>query len=85
MRLGEVANAEASVHGKPLDGVRVLAMEQMQSLPFATQLLARLGADVVKIESPHGGDQGRSSLPALNDPAGRRVGATFALNNLNKR
>jgi len=85
MRLGEVANADAREHGKPLDGVRVLAIEQMQSLPFATQLLGRLGADVVKVESPHGGDQGRSSLPALRDPAGRRVGATFALNNLSKR
>ena len=32
--------------------MRVLAAEQMQALPFATQLLARLGADVVKVEHP---------------------------------
>lgn len=70
---------------KPLSGVRILALEQMQALPFATQLLARLGADVVKIESPDGGDQGRGSLPAITDPLGRRVGATFLRNNLNKR
>jgi formyl-CoA transferase len=70
---------------KPLSGVRILALEQMQALPFATQLLARLGADVVKIESPDGGDQGRGSLPAIADPEGRRVGATFLRNNLNKR
>ena len=70
---------------KPLSGVRILALEQMQALPFATQLLARLGADVVKIESPDGGDQGRGSLPAIADPVGRRVGATFLRNNLNKR
>jgi crotonobetainyl-CoA:carnitine CoA-transferase CaiB-like acyl-CoA transferase len=69
----------------PLSGVRILALEQMQALPFATQLLARLGADVVKIESPDGGDQGRGSLPAIADPSGRRVGATFLRNNLNKR
>src|SRR5437764_556352 len=85
MRLGEVANAEAARYGKPLDGVRVLSVEQMQALPWGTQLLARLGADVVKIEHPTKGDLGRSSVPAMTDPAGRRVGATFLRNNLNKR
>jgi formyl-CoA transferase len=65
--------------------VRVLALEQMQALPFATQLLARLGAEVVKVESPEGGDSGRLSLPAMSDPEGRMVGATFLRNNLNKR
>jgi crotonobetainyl-CoA:carnitine CoA-transferase CaiB-like acyl-CoA transferase len=69
----------------PLAGVRVLALEQMQALPYATQLLGRLGAEVIKVESPHGGDQGRGSLPAMTDPAGRRVGATFLRNNLDKR
>jgi crotonobetainyl-CoA:carnitine CoA-transferase CaiB-like acyl-CoA transferase len=71
--------------GQPLQGVRILALEQMQALPYATQLLARLGADVVKVESPLGGDSGRSSLPAMTDPHGRRVGATFLRNNLGKR
>lgn len=69
---------------RPLAGVRVLALEQMQALPYATQLLARLGADVVKIE-PIRGESGRASLPAMADPAGRPVGATFLRNNLNKR
>jgi len=85
VRLGTVANAEAADNGKPLDGVRVLALEQMQALPWCTQLLARLGADVVKIEHPKGGDSGRGSLPAMEDPQGRSVGATFLRNNLNKR
>jgi formyl-CoA transferase len=62
----------------------VLAIEQMQALPYATQLLARLGADVVKIE-PLTGELGRASLPAMSDPEGRSVGATFLRNNLNKR
>src|ERR1700733_3471112 len=70
--------------GRPLEGVRVLAVEQMQALPYATQLLARLGADVVKIEPVVGG-LGRASLPAMSDPEGRAVGATFLRNNLNKR
>ena len=31
-----------------LEGVRVLAIEQMQALPYATQLFAQMGADVVQ-------------------------------------
>jgi len=85
MRLGEIANEEAIDQGRPLDGVTVLALEQMQALPFATQLLARLGATVIKVEHPESGDLGRGSLPAIDDPKGRRVGATFLRNNLNKR
>jgi formyl-CoA transferase len=85
MQLGDVANPDALPLGKPLDGVRILAVEQMQALPFATQLLGRLGAEVVKVESPGGGDLGRSSTPAMSDPEGRPVGATFLRNNLGKR
>jgi len=85
MRIGDIANEAAVAYGKPLDGVRILALEQMQALPFATQLLARLGADVVKVETPKGGESGRGSLPAMQDPEGRAVGATFLRNNLDKR
>jgi formyl-CoA transferase len=85
MRLGDVGNSGALANGKPLDGVRILALEQMQALPYATQLLARLGADVVKVEHPTGGDLGRGSLPAMEQPDGRKAGATFLRNNLNKR
>lgn len=85
MQLGDIANAGALANGKPLDGVRILALEQMQALPYATQLLARLGATVVKVEHPKGGDLGRGSMPAMKDPEGRNIGATFMRNNLNKR
>jgi formyl-CoA transferase len=85
MKLGDVANAEALKYGKPLDGVRILAVEQMQALPYGTQLLARLGADVVKVEAPGSGESGRGSLPAMIDPNGQRAGATFLRNNLDKR
>jgi len=85
MKLGEIGNPDAARFGKPLDGVRVLAAEQMQALPFGTQLLARLGADVVKVEHPVEGESGRGALPAMTDPTGRRAGATFLRNNLNKR
>jgi len=85
VRLGDIANPGAAGNGKPLDGVRILALEQMQALPYATQLLGRLGAEVVKVEHPMGGDLGRGSQPAMTDPHGRSVGATFLRNNLGKR
>src|SRR4051795_11253549 len=85
MRLGDITNPDAQQHGKPLDGVRVLAAEQMQALPYATQMLARLGADVVKVEHPVHGESGRGATPAMLDPEGRTVGATYLRNNFNKR
>jgi crotonobetainyl-CoA:carnitine CoA-transferase CaiB-like acyl-CoA transferase len=85
VKLGDVANEGAAGFGKPLDGIRILAAEQMQALPYATQLLARLGAEVVKVEHPTMGDSGRGSSPFLVDPEGRKVGATFLRNNFNKR
>ena len=85
MILGDTVNPGAAAWGKPLDGVRILSLEQMQALPYATQLLGRLGAEVVKVEAPGTGDLGRTSRPAVNDPDGRPVGATFLRNNLSKR
>ena len=69
----------------PLEGVRILAVEQMQAMPFGTQLLARMGADVVKVEHPTRGESGRSSAPAIRDVDGSQTGATFLRNNLSKR
>jgi crotonobetainyl-CoA:carnitine CoA-transferase CaiB-like acyl-CoA transferase len=85
VRLGDVANGDAQRWGKPLDGIRVLAAEQMQALPYATQMLARLGAEVVKVEHPVHGESGRASTPSMLDPSGRAVGATYLRNNLGKR
>ncbi|MDX2380656.1 MAG: CaiB/BaiF CoA-transferase family protein [Acidimicrobiia bacterium] len=84
MKLGDIANEEAARFGKPLDGIRVLSAEQMQALPFATQLLGRLGADVVKVEHPTRGESGRGSTPSIDDPDGRPVGATYLRNNFGK-
>jgi len=85
MQLGETSNDQPEGTSAPLAGIRVLAAEQMAAMPFGTQLLARLGADVIKVEHPTAGDSGRGSTPAITDPEGRRVGATFLRNNLNKR
>ena len=84
MRLGETANDDARSFGRPLDGVRVVAFEQMQALPFATQLMARLGAEVIKVEQVGRGDAGRTATPTLVRENGEKVGATFLRNNLGK-
>lgn len=69
----------------PLQGLRILAVEQMQAMPFGTQLLARMGADVVKVEHPKHGESGRASAPSIRDVDGSDTGATFLRNNLSKR
>ena len=83
MRLKRTYHADRARWGKPLAGLTVLAAEHMQALPFATQLLAVLGADVVKVEAP-GGEGGRAARPIVPQPDGTTVGGTFARNNLNK-
>ncbi|MFN8633526.1 MAG: CaiB/BaiF CoA-transferase family protein [Chloroflexota bacterium] len=52
--------------GYPLAGVRVVALEQAVAAPFCTRHLADLGADVVKIERPDGGDFGRRYDTVVN-------------------
>ena len=47
----------------PLEGVRVLAVEQYGAGPFGTMWLADQGAEVIKIEPPEGGDYARALGP----------------------
>lgn len=65
----------------PLDGVRVVDLTTFLSGPFATQILADLGADVVKVESPGEGDSSRSIPPYFIDGDS----AYFLSTNRNKR
>jgi alpha-methylacyl-CoA racemase len=65
---------------RPLDGVRVLDLTRLLPGAYATLLMADLGADVVKIEDPRGGDPARGMLPLSGD-----VSVYFEILNRNKR
>lgn len=62
---------------KPLSGVRILDFSRVLAGPFATQILAELGAEVIKVERPGGGDESRSFEPRL---AGGESAYFLALN-----
>jgi len=67
----------------PLQGLRVIDFTQFVSGPMATLILGDLGAEVIKIESPDGGDSFRRYPPI--DPALPTQGAPFMWTNRNKR
>lgn len=69
----------------PLAGIRVLEFGQIAAGPFAGMLLADLGADVVKIERPDGGDDMRRWPPLVKGEAGEIFSENFASLNRNKR
>jgi crotonobetainyl-CoA:carnitine CoA-transferase CaiB-like acyl-CoA transferase len=69
----------------PLSGVRVLEFGQIAAGPFAGSLLADLGADVVKVENPVGGDGMRTWPPLSANESGEVFSENFASVNRNKR
>ena len=50
---------------KPLDGLTILDLSRVLACPFATMILAELGARVVKVEQPGSGDETRGFEPQL--------------------
>ena len=70
-----------------LAGLKVLDLSRILAGPYATQLFADLGADVVKVENPDGGDDTRRWGPPFTSKAdgGRGDAAYFSACNRNKR
>lgn len=69
----------------PLRDVRVLEFGQIAAGPFTGSLLADLGADVVKVERPDGGDGMRNWPPLSANEDGVTYSENFASLNRNKR
>jgi alpha-methylacyl-CoA racemase len=65
---------------RPLDGVRILDLTRLLPGAYATLLLADLGADVIKLEDPRGGDHARHMPPLANGSS-----VYFQVLNRNKR
>ena len=64
----------------PLSGIRVLEVGNYMAAPFCGMQLADLGAEVIKVENPEGGDQVRLSAPLVEGE-----GSAFMRLNRNKR
>src|SRR6187399_2308024 len=78
------ARYENAPMSSALAGIRVLDLTNVLAGPFCAYQLALLGADVVKIEVPDGGDLARQ-LGADADLNGRHMGASFLAQNAGKR
>jgi formyl-CoA transferase len=80
--------AEASAAAGALAGIKVLDLSRVLAGPWCTQILADLGADVVKVELPGAGDDTRHwGPPFLQDAQGQDTdqASYFAACNRNKR
>lgn len=69
---------------RPLEGIRVVGLEQYMAGPYCTLLLADAGAEVIKIERPGTGDP-RRSMPPFAEKDGHKKGAGFMGYNRNKK
>ena len=70
---------------RPLQGIRVLDLSRVLAGPWCTQLLADLGAEVIKVERPGSGDDTRHWGPPWHGEGDRRVAAYFLSCNRGKK
>jgi crotonobetainyl-CoA:carnitine CoA-transferase CaiB-like acyl-CoA transferase len=64
-----------------LEGIRVLDMTKLIAGPYAGMILGDLGAEVIKIETPGIGDDGRNTYPKKDE----EISAFFAAYNISKK
>ena len=70
---------------KPLAGIRVLDLSRVLAGPWATQVMADLGAEVIKVEQPGQGDDTRHWGPPWHEAGDERVAAYYLAANRGKR
>jgi crotonobetainyl-CoA:carnitine CoA-transferase CaiB-like acyl-CoA transferase len=70
---------------KPLEGIKVVDLSRVLAGPWCTQLLADLGAEVIKVERPGSGDDTRHWGPPWHGDGDERVAAYFLSCNRGKR
>jgi len=70
---------------RPLEGVRVLAVEQFLAGPFCSMWLGDLGAEIIKIETPGKGDPRRAMPPTMKNDKGDTISGSFLEINRNKK
>src|SRR5579884_2275247 len=88
---GPVNNVPVSSHGNlaadlapPLAGLLVVDLSRVLTGPYATMMLGDLGARVIKIERPDGGDDTRAWGPPFAGPEDRKESTYFLSVNRNK-
>jgi len=65
---------------KPLAGLVILDLSRVLACPFASMILAELGAEVIKVEQPGQGDETRGFEPFAEGPGGRVSGYFMSCN-----
>jgi formyl-CoA transferase len=70
---------------KPIEGIKVLDLSRVLAGPWCTQLLADLGAEVIKVERPGSGDDTRHWGPPWHGEGEERVAAYFLSANRGKK
>lgn len=72
--------ATATIAPGALEGIRILDLTRVLAGPYSAQILADMGADVIKIEQPNRGDDARGMGPYQNEES-----IYFITNNRNKK
>ena len=73
---------------RPLEGVSILDLSRVLACPFASMILAELGATVIKVEQPGSGDETRGFepvVPGKNADSGEDVSAYYMAFNRSKQ